>query len=108
MARPCTPPKSQAFTSTITFSDTTPVKRDISGSEVHTSTLPKKASDRYADMTFDICEKFIGPMPVSIFFEEFIREAPTPRPQDPFTFLKASVSQNEDEFAGLPDSIDVQ
>jgi len=59
-------------------------------------------------MTFDSCEKFVGPMPVSTFLDDFLVKDPPPRPQGPFAFLKVSVSQNEDEFVGVPDSIDVQ
>ena len=56
-------------------------------------------------MTFDLCEKFVGrlgPMPVDVFLEEFVPEAPTARPHGNFAFSKDSVSQNEDEFACLP------
>jgi hypothetical protein len=49
-------------------------------------------------MTYDTCEKFVGPMPVNEFFEEFVPEAPTPRPKHDFSFSKSTVSQNEVEF----------
>ena len=97
MPNPSTPPNSQV--PGYRLSDTTPLRRDISGSEAHASTPPKKASDRYADMTFDMCEKFVGPMPVNLFLQEFIPEAPIPRPKGDVTFSRSSVSQNEDEFA---------
>ena len=99
MASPSTPPNSQNIT--LILSDTTPLRRDIAGSAAHTSTRQKNASKRYADMTFDICDQFLGPMPVKDFLEEFIREAPTARPQGSFAFSKSSVSQNEKEFARL-------
>ena len=47
-------------------------------------------------------------MPVSTFLDDFLVKDPPPRPQGPFAFSKVSVSQNEDEFVGVPDSIDVQ
>jgi len=107
MANPSTPPNSQDVTSETTLSDTTPLRRDISGSSAHASTPTKKASERYTDMTFDLCEKFVGPMPVDVFLEEFVPEAPAARPQGNFAFSKDSVSQNEDEFACPPILIDV-
>ena len=107
MPNPSTPPNSQEVASRTLLSDTTPLKRDISGYETHTSTPPKKALDRYADMTFDTCEKFVGPMPVNLFLQEFIPEAPTPSPKGDFSFSKSSVSQNEDEFASSSISIDL-
>ena len=97
MAGPSTPPNSQNVTF-ITLSDTTPLRRDLGGSEVHTSTPQKNASERYADITFDMCEQFVGPMPVEHFLKEFVRDAPTTRPQGSFAFAKSSVSQNENEF----------
>jgi hypothetical protein len=107
MPNPSTPPNSQDAPSKTLLSDTTPLKRDIPGSEVHTSTPPKKASDRYADMSFDTCDKFVGPMPMNLFLQEFIPQAPGPRPQGPFGFSEASVSTNEAEFASSSLSIDV-
>jgi hypothetical protein len=105
MASPSTPPNSQNIT--LLLSDTTPLRRDITGSAAHTSTRQKNASERYADMIFDMCEQFLGPMPVKDFLEEFIREAPTARPQGSFAFSKSSVSQNENEFARLLHLVDV-
>jgi hypothetical protein len=107
MPKPSTPPNSQDAASKALLSDTTPLMRDICGSEPHTSTPPKKASDRYKDMTFDTCDKFVGPMPMDVFLQEFIPEASVPRPQVPFAFSKASVSQNEHEFASSSLSIDI-
>jgi hypothetical protein len=106
MPKPSTPPNSQDVASKGLLSDTTPLKRDICGSEAHTSTSPKKASDRYADMTFDTCDKFVGPMPMNVFLQEFAPEAPVPRPQLPFAFTKTSVSKNEHEFASSSLTID--
>jgi hypothetical protein len=57
MERSCTPPNA----STITLSDTTPLKRDTSGSAVYNSTHPKKASEWYVEMMFNNCKKFVGP-----------------------------------------------
>jgi len=108
MANPSTPPNSQDVTSGTTLSDTTPLRRDISGSATHASAPTKKASERYADMAFDLCEKFVGPMPVDAFLEEFVPEAPAARPQGNFAFSEDSVSQNEAKFARPPILIDVQ
>jgi hypothetical protein len=107
MPKPSTPPNSQDAASKTLLSDTTPLKQDICGTEAHTSTPPKKASGRYADMTFDTCDKFVGPMPMDFFLQDFIPEAPVPRPQLPFAFSKASVSGNEHEFASAPLNIDI-
>jgi hypothetical protein len=102
MASPSTPPNShQNITCITTLSDTTPLRRDITGSTAHTSTPQKDAPERYADLTFDMCEQFVGPMPVKDFLKEFIRDAPTARPQGSFEFSKSLVSQNENEFARL-------
>jgi hypothetical protein len=49
-------------------------------------------------MTFDACNKFVGPMPVGVFLEEFVPCAPDPHPQGNFRFAKKSVSHNENEF----------
>jgi hypothetical protein len=106
MHKPRTPPNSQDTSSKALLSDTTPLKRDICDNEIHSSTPLKLASDRYRDMTFDTCDKFVGPMPVNLFLQEFIPEAPAPRPQVHFAFSKASVSTNEPEFVSPPLSID--
>ena len=103
-----TPPNSQHSAVTIAQSDTTPLKRDLPGTETHTSTAAKKASERYLDMTFDICNKFVGPMPVTDFLAEFVPAAPSPRPQGEFPFDKPRVSQNENTFVSLPISVDVR
>ena len=102
MLKPSTPPSSQHTAVILALSDTTPLKRDLPGSETHTSTLAKRASERYRDMTFDICNKFVGPMPVNVFLEEFVPDAPTPRPQSEFSFHKPCVSQNENDFVSPP------
>ena len=49
-------------------------------------------------MTFDICNKFVGPMPVKDFLEEFVPDALTPRPQGEFFFHRSRISHNENEF----------
>jgi len=59
-------------------------------------------------MAFDLCEKFVRPMPVDVFLEEFVREAPAARPQGNFAFSEDSVSQNEYKFACPTVLIDVQ
>jgi hypothetical protein len=106
MASPSTPPNSQNIT--LLLSDTTPLRRDLTGTAAHASTDQKNAAERYADMTFDMCEQFLGPMPVKEFLEEFIREPPTARPQGGFAFSQSSVSQNEKEFARLLHLVDVR
>jgi hypothetical protein len=93
-----TPPNSRNVASGTVLSDTTPLKRDAPGTVTHSCAPKKSAAKRYADMTFDTCEKFVGPMPVNEFFEEFVPEALTPRPKHDFSFSKSTVSQNEDEF----------
>ena len=52
-------------------------------------------------MTFDNCDRFVGPMPVQDFLEHFLPspEVPTFHPKDEFVFFKPSVSRNEFEFA---------
>jgi len=97
-----TPPNSQHSAVTVAQSDTTPLKRDLPGTEAHTSTAAKKASGRYLDMTFDICNKFVGSMPVKDFLAEFVPDAPSPRPQGEFSFREPRVSQNENKFVSLP------
>ena len=97
-----TPPNSQHTAVISALSDTTPLKRDLPGTEAHTSTPTKRASERYLDMTFDICNKFVGAMPVNDFLEEFVTVAPSPRPQGEFSFDKPRVSQNENDFVSLP------
>ena len=59
-------------------------------------------------MTFDLCERFVGPMSVDLFLEQFVPEVPTARPQGDFSFSKDSVSQNENDFGGPPVLVDVQ
>lgn len=98
MSKPSTPPSSQHTAVILALSDTTPLKRDLPGTEAHTSTPTKRASGRYLDMTFDICNKFVGPMPVKDFLEEFVPDALTPRPQGEFSFHRPRISQNENEF----------
>ncbi|KAI0247322.1 hypothetical protein BJV78DRAFT_1246563, partial [Lactifluus subvellereus] len=51
-------------------------------------------------MTFDNCDRFVGPMPVQDFLEDFLPspEAPASRPKGDFAFSKPSVSQNEVEL----------
>src|SRR5260221_10072789 len=106
MPKPRTPPSSQHTSIILAQSHTTPLKRDLSGSETHTSTAAKRASERYLDMTFDICNKFVGPMPVNEFLQEFVLDTPAPRPQGEFSFRKPRVSQNENQFVSPPHSVD--
>ena len=108
MPKLSTPPNSQHSAVTLALSDTTPLKRDLPGTEVHTSTAAKRASERYLDMTFDICNKFVGPMPVTDFLAEFVPAAPSPRPQGEFPFHEPRVSQNENKFVSLPISVDAR
>ena len=52
----------------------------------------------HPELAFDTRDKFLGPMPVDLFLQEFVPVAPAPRSQGTFSFSKVSVSQNEDEF----------
>ena len=52
----------------------------------------------HPELAFDIRDKFLGPMPVDLFLQEFVPAASAARPQGIFSFFKTSVSQNEDEF----------
>ena len=54
----------------------------------------------HPDLAFDIRDKFLGPMPVDVFLQEFVPAASAARPQGTFSFSRPSVSQNEDEFVG--------
>ncbi|KAH9174768.1 hypothetical protein EDB89DRAFT_2241537 [Lactarius sanguifluus] len=49
----------------------------------------------------EICEKFVGPMPVESFLTEFVPEAPNTRPTTAIAFAHKTVSQNENEFASI-------
>jgi len=98
MPNPRTPPYSQSASTGSVLSKTTPLKRDISGSEAHSSTPQQKASERYPDMTLEACEKFVGPMPISLFLSTFVPPASGKRPVNEITFSHSSVSQNEDAF----------
>jgi len=102
MPKLSTPPNSQHSAVTVALSDTTPLKRDLPGTEAHTSTPTKRASERYLNMTFDIYNKFVGPMPVTDFLKEFVPDAPSPRPQGEFSFREPRVSQNENKFVSVP------
>ena len=98
MPNPSTPPKSQDASTGSILSETTPLKRDLPGSQTHTSTPQPKASLRYKEMTREACEKFVGPMPVDMFLSEFVPRATMQRPTDSIPFSISSVSQNEDAF----------
>ncbi|KAI9507640.1 hypothetical protein F5148DRAFT_1149590 [Russula earlei] len=81
-------------------------------SHTHTSTPQKLASERYKDMTWDICDKFIRPMPIAEFREEFVPEASQARVTERIiSFDKCSVSHNEDhliqaiKMSGLADNL---
>jgi len=52
----------------------------------------------HPELAFDIRDKFLGPMPVDIFLQEFVPVASAARPQGTFPFSGTSVSQHEDEF----------
>ncbi|KAI9437125.1 hypothetical protein F5148DRAFT_1154424, partial [Russula earlei] len=68
-------------------------------SHTHTSTPQKLASERYKDMTWDVCDKFVGPMPIAEFLSEFVPEASQARKTERIiSFDKRSVSHNEDHF----------
>ena len=54
----------------------------------------------HPELAFDIRDKFLGPVPVDVFLQEFVRAASAARPQGTFPFSGASVSQHEDEFVG--------
>ena len=95
---PTTPPSSKDTNTGSTLSKTTPLKRDLSGSQSHSSTPQLKASTRYKEMTVDASEKFVGPMPVDLFLSDFVSKAHTERPMNEFVFAHSSVSQKEDEF----------
>jgi hypothetical protein len=99
MPNPSTPPHSQDAHSGRILSKTTPLKRDLSGSQSHTSTPELRASTRYKEMTIDAGERFVGPMPIAQFLSDFVPKASKKRPKNNFVFDHSSVSQNEDEFA---------
>jgi hypothetical protein len=103
MSNPSTPPRSKDARSGSTLSKTTPLKRDLSGSQAHSSTCTsqQKASAQYKEMTVDTCEKFVGPMPMRVFLSDFVPKAPEKRPMNEFVFSHSSVSQKEDEFVSL-------
>jgi hypothetical protein len=101
MPNPGTPPSSKGTRSGSTLSKTTPLKRDLSGSQAHSSTSQQKASAQYKEMTVDTCEKFVGPMPVDVFLSDFVPRAPEKRPTNEFVFAHSSVSQKEDEFVSF-------
>jgi hypothetical protein len=98
MPNPRTPPHSQSVSTGSVLSKATPLKRDISGSEAHSSTPQQKPSERYPEMTREACENFVGPMPIALFLSEFIPRASTERPANEIPFPHSSVSQNEDAF----------
>ena len=54
-------------------------------------------------MTFDNCDRFVGPMPVQDFLDDFLpsTEVPDSRPEGDFTFSQPSVLLNEVEFVSL-------
>ena len=70
-----TPPRSKNA-STRSVSKTTPVKRDLQGSQTHSSSPQQNASEHYKEMTRDACEKFVGPMPVDGLLKDFVPGAP--------------------------------
>ncbi|KAI9438425.1 hypothetical protein F5148DRAFT_1293949 [Russula earlei] len=63
-------------------------------------------------MTWDVCDKFVGPMPIAEFLSEFVPEASQARKTERIiSFDKRSVSHNEDHFiqaiktSGLADNL---
>src|SRR5882672_6022605 len=98
MPNPSTPPHSKGTPSGSILSEATPLKRDLSGSQIHSTPPQTKASARYRDMARDACEKFVGPMPVDKFLLKFVTKATKDRPADKIPFFPDSVSQNEEDF----------
>src|SRR6266581_4522548 len=107
MSRQRTPPNSQGVSTGSVLSKTTPLKRDIHGSQAHSSCPYPGALARYLEMTRDACEKFVGPMPVDKFLSDFIPEAEKERPTNELMFSHSSVSQHEDAFVSLSTFKDV-
>jgi len=101
MSSQSTPPNSQHVSTGSVLSKTTPLKRDIHGTQAHSSSPYQGALARYLEMTRDACEKFVGPMPVDKFLSDFIPEAREERPTNEVMFLHSSVSEHEDEFVSL-------
>ena len=95
---PSTPPHSENASNRSVLSKTTPLKLDLHRSQKYSSSPQQKASLRYKEMTRDACEKFVGPMPVDAFLEDFVPKASRDRPTNEITFSHSSVSQNENEF----------
>jgi len=101
MSSQSTPPNSQHVSTGNVLSKTTPLKRDIHGTQAHSSSPYQGALARYLEMTRDACEKFVGPMPVDKFLSDFIPQAREERPTNEIMFLHSSVSEHEDEFVSL-------
>ncbi len=101
MPSPSTPPNSQDASSGSALSKTAPLKRDIHGSQTHSSTPYQRASLRYKEMAWDACDKFVGPMPVNEFLSDFIPETTLKRPASEITFTYKSVSETEDVYIRL-------
>jgi len=101
MSKQSTPPNSQNVSTGSVLSKTTPLKRDIHGTQAHSSWPYQGASARYLEMTRDACEKFVGPMPVDKFLSDFIPKAREERPTNKIAFSHPSVSEHEDEFVRL-------
>jgi len=51
-------------------------------------------------MEFDMSNKFVGPMSVDVFLQEFIPgpRGPVPRPGGALLFSQSTISQNLDDF----------
>jgi hypothetical protein len=101
MSRQTTPPTSQSVSTGSVLSKTTPLKRDIHGSQAHSSSPYEGPPARYLEMTREACEKFVGPMPVDKFLSDFIPEAPEARPANEIMFSHPTVSEYEDAFVSL-------
>jgi len=104
MPNPSTPspPHSKGTPICSILSETTPLKRDLSGSQSHPKPPEPKDSNSYRDMARDECEIFVGPMPVDEFLLEFVPKAPEVRPANQIMFSPCTVLQNEKDFVSHP------
>ncbi|KAI0273318.1 hypothetical protein BC834DRAFT_928374 [Gloeopeniophorella convolvens] len=60
--------------------------------------MPRANSQHYNNLTLDIMDKFVGPMPVDEFFQEFVPEAPTAPPTDTIAFSGELASGHENQL----------
>ncbi len=105
---PTTPPNSDRLPLGGTLSDTTPLRKELCNAGPHSSLPPKSnAGSLYKDMTFDACEKFVGPMAVEDFLSEFVpSKTEKSRPTITIPFSHPTVSENEGKFVHIPTLID--